>query len=262
MFDVDSSKGLHHNFAHLALPILVLMNPRKFYSDISDVNNEKYLKTIWQGLAVRMGVRQTPIELEVIKNVLREGTEVFIIKLPEPINVTDAFLVAALFQFNPSVKKEIESARYFTLEFGRSPYNQSIEYYLCEWTGSVISGRQHKNYGRLENTNTKSFVMAINEVLNTGKIVAHTNDDFLESKPKSIDEMSELEKAQFALEKILPAIREASLKQFAERDAVMKETMAYVERATKQRDRNIAIQKVFLIIITLIVLALIWYFLR
>src|SRR3990172_3727265 len=172
MFDVDSSKGLPYNFAHLALPILVLMNPRKFYTDISGSNNAKYLKTMWQGLAGRMGVRQTSVDFQVTKNVLQEGAEVFTIKLPEPTKVPDAFLVSAVFQFkNSSAGKEIDTTRYFTLEFGKSPYDQSTEYHFCEWVGNVLSGRQHKNYGRLENPNVTTFVRAINEILFTGKLI-------------------------------------------------------------------------------------------
>ena len=84
----------------------------------------------------------------------------------------------------------------------------------------------------------------------------------MESTPKSIDEMNEMEKMQFVVDKLLPTMKEVTLKKFAEREAVIKETKAYVERATKKRNRNIAIRKAFLIIITLIVLAVIFYFAR
>ena len=184
MFGVDSSKGLHYNFAHLALPILVLLNPRKFYDDISGANNVKYLKTIWQGLAGRMGVRQIPTEFEVIKNVLPDGTEVFTIRFPKPANVPEAFLASAVFQFTPYLSKEIESVRYFTLELGKSPYDQAVEYHFCEWIGSGISGRQHKNYGRLENSNVGLFLRAINDVLNENKAVAPTKEELLGIYPK------------------------------------------------------------------------------
>lgn len=260
MFDVDSSKGLPYNFAHLALPILVLMNPRKFYTDISGSNNVKYLNTMWQGLAGRMGVRQTSVDFQVTKNALQEGIEIFAIKLPEPTKVPDAFLVSAVFQFkNSSTGKEIDTARYFTLEFGKSPYDQSTEYHFCEWIGNVISGRQHKNYGRLENPNVTTFIKAINEVLFVGKLIAPQKEKLPEPQSKPVSEMSDLEQMQFAVDKLLPAMEEVALERLAKRDAVMKETMDYVKRATKERDRNIAIQKVFLVGVTLIVLAVICY---
>jgi hypothetical protein len=260
MFDVDSSKGLPYNFAHLALPILVLMNPRKFYTDISGSNNVKYLNTMWQGLAGRLGVRQTSVDFQVTKNALQEGIEIFAIKLPEPTKVPDAFLVSAVFQFkNSSTGKEIDTARYFTLEFGKSPYDQSTEYHFCEWIGNVLSGRQHKNYGRLENPNVTTFIKAINEVLFVGKLIAPQKEKLPEPQSKPVSEMSELEQMQFAKDKLLPAMREAALEQLEKRDAVMKETMAYVEKATRERDRNIAMQKVFLVGITLIILAVICY---
>jgi hypothetical protein len=80
-----------------------------------------------------------------------------------------------------------------------------------------------------------------------------------EPQSKPVSEMSDLEQMQFAVDKLLPAMREAALEQLEKRDAVMKETMAYVEKATRERDRNIAIQKVFLVGVTLIVLAVIFY---
>jgi hypothetical protein len=210
MFDVDSSKGLPYNFAHLALPVLVLMNPRKFYADISGSNNVKYLTTIWQGLAGRMGIRQTTVDFHVTKNVLQEGSEVFAIKLPEPTRVPDAFLVSAVYQFkNSSV--DIDTARYFTLEFGKSPFDQSTEYHFCEWIGTVVSGGQHKNYGRLENPNVTTFVRAINEILFTSKLVEHQKEKFTEPQSKPISEMSDLEQIQFVKDKLLPAMEEVRL---------------------------------------------------
>lgn len=258
MFDVDSSKGLQYNFAHLALPILVLMNPRKFYADISGSNNVKYLTTLWQGLAGRMRIRQTTVDFQVTRNVLQEGSEIFTIKLPEPTRIPDAFLVSAVYQFKNS-SMGIDTARYFTLEYGKSPFDQSTEYHFCEWIGAIVSGGKHKNYGQLENPNVTTFVRAINEILFTGKLVEHQKEKSTEPQSKPISEMSDLEQMQFVKDKLLPAMEEAALERLAKRDAVMKETMAYVERATKERDRNIAIQKVFLVSVTLIILALICY---
>lgn len=258
MFDVDASKGLPYNFAHITLPILVLMNPRKFHDDISGSNNVKYLTTIWQGLARRMGVRQTTVDFQVTKNTLQEGSEVFTIKLPEPTRVPDAFLVSAVYQFkNSSVG--IDTARYFTLEFGKNPYDQSTEYFFCEWIGNVVSGGQHKNYGQLKNPNVTTFVKAINEILFTGRSVEPQKEKFARPQSKPISEMSDLEQMQLVKDKLLPAMEEVALERLAKRDAVMKETMAYVKKATKERNRTIAIQKAFLVIITLIILVVIWY---
>jgi hypothetical protein len=258
MFDVDSSKGLSYNFAHLALPILVLMNPRKFYTDISGSNNVRYLTSIWQGLAGRMGVRQETVDFQVTKNLLQEGSEVFTIKLPQPTRVPDAFLVSAVYPPKNSSASN-DSVRYFTLEFGKSPYDQSTEYHFCEWIGNVVSGGQHKNYGRLENSSVTTFVSAINEILFSAKLAESQKEKITKPQTKPISEMSDLEQMQFVKDKLLPAMEEVALERLAKRDAVMKETMEYVERATRERDRTIANQKAFLVIITLIILAVIWY---
>ncbi len=166
MFPTEASKGLQYNYAHMALPILVLMNPKKFYQDVTGTKGEKYLKTIWQGLAGKMGVRQSPNEIGLSKQVIHDEVEVFIIRLPKPIESPEAFFVAAVFRVKKQfLSKEVESARYFTLELGRNISDQSDEYHFCEWVGNVLRGQQHKNYGRTTDSNEKTFLAAINDVI-------------------------------------------------------------------------------------------------
>ncbi len=75
---------------------------------------------------------------------------------------------------------------------------------------------------------------------------------------KKFDEMSDLEKQQFAVDKLLPAMKEVALEKLAEREKVM----AYVDRAVKERNRNIAIQKAAFIVVGIIILVLILNFLK
>ena len=166
MFPTESSKGLRYNYAHVALPILVLMNPKKFYNDVSGSKGEEYLSNMWRGLAGRMGVKQSPQGLGLSRKALRDDTEALIIRLPRPSEVPEAFLVAAVFQVKSRfLGKEVESVRYFTLELGRNVFDQSDEYHFCEWVGNVLSARQHINHGRTADCSEKTFVAAINEVI-------------------------------------------------------------------------------------------------
>lgn len=282
MIPIESSKNLRYNFAHLALPILVLMNPNKFYHDISGTGGKEYLNTMWQGLAGRMGIRKSPPGPELSKIILREDAEAFIITLPKPFVVPDAFFVSAVFQFKTlHINKEIEVVRYFTLELGKSPIDQSDEYHFCEWEGNVLTKRQHKNYGRLADGNVNSFILAITELLNANKAIEQNKNsrelgiraneeknsrifqnNFEQSpKPKPIEEMSKLEQWELA-RKLIGAMEEEAVKRAENEEAIKRETMAYVDKAIKERNRNIAIRNAFLVIAALIFIALICYFFR
>ena len=81
-------------------------------------------------------------------------------------------------------------------------------------------------------------------------------------KPRSLDGMSDVEKYKLITEELLPAMRKIALEKQAERDVVMKKTMAYVKQATKERDRNIAIQRVFWVLFILIIVGLMCYMTR
>ena len=60
-----------YNFAHVALPILALGNPKKFYKDVSSENGKQYLINIWQDLAKKMGENRLYEGLDITKKVLR-----------------------------------------------------------------------------------------------------------------------------------------------------------------------------------------------
>ncbi len=93
------------------------------------------------------------------------------------------------------------------------------------------------------------------------KEIMQKNDE-LSLKPKAIDEMSDLEKWEFVSQKLLPAMEEETLKIHAKREMVRKETMAYVDKAIKERNRSKAIWNAFFVLIALIIIALICYFFR
>lgn len=82
------------------------------------------------------------------------------------------------------------------------------------------------------------------------------------SSDKNFDEMSDMEKQQYVVDKLLPAMEEVALEKLTERESSKKEVMAYVEKAIKERNRNIAIQKVAFIIVGIIIVLLILSFLK
>jgi hypothetical protein len=109
-----------------------------------------------------------------------------------------------------------------------------------------------------------------NEVLRANKLIDKDVDSIdlnsnldnkkIELKPKSLDEMSESEKYQFATEKLLPAMKEVAIENLTEREAAKKEAMAYVNKAIKERDRKATMQRAFFMLIALIIVVLIFVF--
>jgi hypothetical protein len=153
-----------YNYAHVALPILALGNPKKFYSDISGRGGKQYLLTMWNGLERKMGVRESNDGLNITKRDLRSDIEVFIIHMPKAANVPEAIYVGITFRVKKQFfKTEVFSARYFTLELGENSNTNSNEYHFCEWVGAINS--QHKNYGQLPNTNENTFFVAIDRAI-------------------------------------------------------------------------------------------------
>jgi hypothetical protein len=259
MLPIEPSKGLKYNFAHLTLPILVLMNPKKFYQDITDSNGDRYLQKLWHGLAERMVLRQPSFGLNLSLHKLDENMEAVIIELPAPKEVTEAFLVSAVFKFkNMPLSREIEYVRYFTLELGENPFNKSNEYHFCEWTGTIISSRQHENYGKLPEQSIACFKSAIIDLLGIDVKLPEAaiprpnmNKPEQVDNRKQFDEMSDLEQKQFVVDKLLPKMEEIAQQRLADNENVKDKTMAYIEQAVKERNRSIAVRQIIIAIIAM-----------
>jgi len=122
-----------YNYAHVALPILALGNPKKFYSDISGSGGKQYLLTMWNGLERRMGARQSNDGLNLSKSNLRSDIQVFVIHMPNATNVPEAIYIGIAFRVKKQfLKTEVYSGRYFTLELGKNSDTNSNEYHFCE----------------------------------------------------------------------------------------------------------------------------------
>ena len=163
MLPIENTRSLHYNFAHIAMPILALGNPKKLYKDLSKGAGLRYLVSIWEGLESRMNVRYPHERLNLSKEALGDELEAFIVRMPKPKSVPEAFFLGIVFGVKKSfLKKEAISVRYVTLELGESPIDHSTEYHFCEWAGSAFSP-EHKNYGQLESADESLFVKAIRQ---------------------------------------------------------------------------------------------------
>lgn len=139
-----SGGSMRYKFAHMVLPSLALMNRKKFYRDISGRNNTQYLSNLWQGLASRMNQVPQSHLFEVSRTRIL-NYEAFIIKLPTPINIPEAFFAAVIFQVNKQFfSKTVNTVRYFTLELGVDPKNgMENTYFVCEWAGNMATKPKH-----------------------------------------------------------------------------------------------------------------------
>jgi len=160
MSNPEAGNSFFYNYAHVALPILSLGNPKKFYRDVSSRRGLQYLTSIWQGLANKMHVHQPHTGLDVSMTTLSPGIEIVIIRMPKPVASPEALYVGVAFHVKKQlIKTEVISARYFTLELGRNIVTREEEYHFCEWLGVIE--RKHQNYGQLPHSDVQSFVQAI-----------------------------------------------------------------------------------------------------
>lgn len=166
MYQSSNKKTLLYTYAHIALPIIALCNPKKFYNDISKRSGKEYLESILQGVARKRNEHQIPPGLSLSKRNLNGNIELYLIQLPKPRIVPEAFYISTVFDINKKfLSKEVKSIRYFTLELGKNIMTDDAEYHLCEWIGCRIQGQRHKNFGRLKNSNKDTFVNAIKSLL-------------------------------------------------------------------------------------------------
>jgi hypothetical protein len=162
---IENTQSLHYNFAHIAMPTLALGNPKKLFKDLSKGDGLKYLVSIWEGLEARMHVRYPHEGLNLSKEALSDELEAFIIRMPKPKSVPEAFSLGIVFGVKKSfLKKEATSIRYFTLELGQSPIDSFVQYYFCEWAGRVVSP-DHQNHGQLESSDRSLFIEAIRQAV-------------------------------------------------------------------------------------------------
>ena len=160
-------KGQHYIFAHFALPLIALGNPRKTYKDLNGGGASAYLTGLWAGVGREVGESLPHGGLPVRKERLSERLEAFLIELPPPSVTPEAFFVAVVFTVRKRMlSTEALSSRYFTLELGRSQFSGLPEYFFCEWL-EWFGGTNpaHANHGTLPDEHLSTFLEAIRRVV-------------------------------------------------------------------------------------------------
>ncbi len=153
---------LTHEAGHRFMAGQAQTYPNEVYVTLASDAGARWLDRIWAGLRRQGGapippgvVKYRPIEPEF-------GLEGFVITFPEPKAPPEAFFSAVIFQRRPdALSGAIASARYFTLELGRTlqPADDPRLYFLCEWTKD-----SHLNYGSLPSPDEREFLSAVRRV--------------------------------------------------------------------------------------------------
>lgn len=150
----------HYAFAHFALRDISLSSPLEFLSLLASPNAKEFLGSVLQDVSERCG-RQASFGVDSIK-IHRGRVNKFpcvVIKLPEPQEFAEAFMVALVVLTDTSqanaAEDETVEARYFTLEKA-VPFADEEVTVLAEWKmGS------HLNYGDGPSPKVDAFVAAI-----------------------------------------------------------------------------------------------------
>ena len=157
-------RTVRYNFAHVALPILALGSPAKFYKNVSRASGSRYLRGLWAGLEGRMGVTEDSQGLAVTRMELSSRLDALLIRLPAPRQAREAFFLAVIYHMKRRLfKTEPVAVRYFTLELGLDVFDGRREFFVGEWSGSAIQPAR-KNHGRLPSENPEAFVARAKEL--------------------------------------------------------------------------------------------------
>ena len=162
---MSQNTSVQYNFAHLALPLLSLGNPKRFYKDVFGRNGGRYLSEIWDGVARKRGVTGSRTHFLPEVSRLHNGMELCLISLPGPQQIEEAYYVAVtvclekhLFR-NTAIKPH-----YFTLELGYDAEQKKNICHVCEWI-SPIPKPERINYGTIPTPSKSVFVGVIDAIL-------------------------------------------------------------------------------------------------
>jgi hypothetical protein len=155
---------IRYLFAHVYLPNSLFELPQKTYETLVSGKGRVYLLNIWNRIAAKTASKVPPIGLNLFREKLDSNHEVFVIQMPKPEVVPEAFFGAMVFKLDYfTLSPKVTAVRYFTLEMGKNPYEQVNEYHFCEW----VTSKEHLNFGRLSRNDKNLFLQAIFSVINS-----------------------------------------------------------------------------------------------
>lgn len=147
----------HYWFAHRVVRDICKQNPSRFFMRMNEETRFILLNLMIDSTEDITG--------EPAKNFLSEDLDVItrqiadcpsvIITMPEPLAVTEAYMVAVVFTKEEGDETQDESFRYFTLELSQS-FDGDLRTVFCEWTDDA-----HLNFGKGPLANVDAFSQAI-----------------------------------------------------------------------------------------------------
>ena len=155
---------IRYLFAHVYLPDLLFELPQKTYENLVSGQGRDYLLYIWNRIATKTASKISPDGLNLFREKLDSNHEAFIVQMPKPEVVPEAFFGAMVFELDYfTLSPKVTAVRYFTLEMGKNPYEQVNEYHFCEWSTS----KEHVNFGKLSRNDKNLFLQAIFSMINS-----------------------------------------------------------------------------------------------
>ncbi len=158
---MDNTRTLNYNFSHVALPVIALWTPKKFYNSAFRGNARTYLEGIWRGLSKKMGATGSPKEIEVRRAEFKGSIDVLLICTPSPSELLDTFFLGIV----ACTKKRLfgtrlDWLRYFTLELGSEAGSTARRYCVCEWR-SPHPRPDRENHGTIPSPDIELFLRAV-----------------------------------------------------------------------------------------------------
>jgi hypothetical protein len=155
----ERARAHHYLFAHRMMPTIFFQDPEKFIGTLNE-HGMPFLRFLWDraGQVLEPALMLPGDGLDYQTRGLEDGTRIVAISLPAPQAITEAYFVALVYR--PVMLQHEAIARCFTLEYGRSVFNDQPRTVLCEWSGS-----SHLNYGDGPEPTAEAFIASISDKL-------------------------------------------------------------------------------------------------
>jgi hypothetical protein len=157
--EFDQPRAQHYVFAHRIIPQVFFGDPAGFMTLFAR-DGDRFLRFYWEKIGERVENASDRLDGSALHGEIRSlpsDTQIALITLPTPEHVTEAYFIAAV--THPGLDGRI-AARYYTLEFGMSVFDNEPYTVLGGW---VAGG--HINMGDGPDPDLEAFYDTIKSKL-------------------------------------------------------------------------------------------------
>ena len=165
-----NSREFYYYFPHVGLPSLFFEDGIRLYQMLNSEMPTIEIRQLWDTLARQLKANVKDLPQCFIEKISKDR-ELIIIEISNPIEAQEVKYVCLVYVVKRLIfKREITPLRYFTLELAEPVQRKTL--YLCE----RINSTTHINYGEVKDNLRRTFIEAVQSVIDDNKIGSKTFD--------------------------------------------------------------------------------------